>query len=328
MQSHCYEFGLREPIRVLAVPVAVVAGFAAAMHASARFGWLPAPWPALDVDRTVLVHQAHAARTRQDATVLLLGDSSCLMDVCARTLSRAFGQPTLNLGTLSYVDLDTQALLLRSYLHANPGQVHTVVLLLHPETMRLAPVDSWQSRALRAMLEDRDYWPGDSAFDRLACVLGLDRFHNRLLARWLPRPLPGAWGRRYGFTTQLHRYLTAHRGSAVDPETKPASGRPEYRLAPELRPAAGQFRQAMPGQTRLLAGITPLPEDFAGVGYPQRYQSMLADWGAWLQADAVLTNLPATLPDHWFAQKTHLNQAGQRAYTHMLAAALRGTLSN
>lgn len=323
MHSHCYQFGWPELIRTAAVPAAVVAAFAALMHVAARLGWLPAPRPTLDVDRTVLVHQAQAARTPQEAAVVLLGDSSCLLDVCAQALTRQLGAPVLNLGTLSYVDLPSQALLVQAYVQANPGRLRTMVLLLHPETLRLAPTDSWQSRALRAALEDRDFWPGERGFDRLTRLLGLDRFQNRVLAQLLPRPLPGAWGRRYGFTTDLERHLASHRGSAVDPESKPPTGRADYRLAPELQSAAQAFRRAVPAAVRLVAGITPVPEGFAGPTYPQQYQAMLERWGAWLQADVLLTNLPAALPPHLFAQKTHLNEPGQQAYTRLLAAALQ-----
>ena len=113
MKSHTCEFEPKDLLRRLAMPLLPMAVFAALMHAGALVRLLPAPRPTLDIDRTLLVHQAEASRARHDADVLLLGDSSCLMDVDAKQLGNQLGRPALNLGTLSYLDLNAAAALLR-----------------------------------------------------------------------------------------------------------------------------------------------------------------------------------------------------------------------
>ena len=41
------------------------------------------------------------------------------------------------------------------------------------------------------------------------------------------------------------------------------------------------------------------------------------------EPDAVLTNLPVTLPDHWFASVTHLNSVGSVEFSDRLAAEVK-----
>lgn len=53
-------------------------------------------------------------------------------------LSELPGRPILNLGTLGYIDLAADALLLRSCSEANPGRLHAIVLLVHPGSHALS----------------------------------------------------------------------------------------------------------------------------------------------------------------------------------------------
>src|SRR5688572_13413646 len=87
MRSHSYDFGPRDLLWLLGPPLIVVSVFAALMHLGAALRVLPKPRPTLDVDRTILIHKAEASKSRSDAQVILIGDSSCLMDVAARQLT-------------------------------------------------------------------------------------------------------------------------------------------------------------------------------------------------------------------------------------------------
>lgn len=322
MKSHYCEFSAQDLARLIAWPLATVAIFAAAMHLAAIAGWLPAPRPTLDLDRTILTHQVEASRARSDARIILLGDSSCLMNVDAIDLSVRIGQPVLNLGTLSYLDLDAFAELLRQFAAANPGRLRTVVLLQHPEALRRPAPQTYHTNLLRHLLDGRDFGPRQTAHGRLLSWLGLEIYQNRLLARLLPTPLPGAFRQTYGFSADLERHLTAHRGSLRDPDVQPIRGSAEYRLASALERASRDFRTAMPPGVKLLVGITPVPRKFAGRSYPLTRDAMLSSWGQWLQADATLTNLPVVLDDARFVKTTHLNDAGVREFTEALARAL------
>src|SRR6266496_1442473 len=155
MKSHTGEFTINDLVQVVGGPLAVLAIFAALMHGGVASKLLPAPRPTLDTERTILLHQAEASRAPHDAGILLVGDSSCLMDVSARHLGERLGRPVLNLGTFSFLDLNAHALLLREYARANPGRLHAVVLLMHPEGLRRVGSEGYYLRVLT------NFWNGD-----------------------------------------------------------------------------------------------------------------------------------------------------------------------
>ena len=323
MKSHHYEFETRDALRWIGLALIPVALFAVLMHLGATLRLLPRPRPTLDVDRTVLIHQAEAASAPQDAEILLLGDSSCLMDISAKQLSQRLDRRALNLGTFSYLDLESHAALLRAYVKANPGRLRTVVLLMHPEALRRSASEPSYLRLLQSLLNDDQDVPANRSDGIMADPLGPVAFKERLWARFLPTPLPGAFGRRYGFSRDLERFMTDERGSVFDPEPRPFQGNAEYRLAPSLQSASRAFRTAVPPGVKLFVGITPVPAGFAPSGFTARVASMLAQWSGWLQADRALVALPATLPDVSFNKTTHLKESAVPAYTETLAAALR-----
>ena len=325
MKSHLYEFEARDLLRLVGLPLIPVVLFAALMHLGVAFRLLPEPRPTLDIDRTILIHQAEAARAPQDAELLLLGDSSCLMNVSGQQLGARLSLSTLNLGTFSYLDLNAHAALLRAYTAANPGRLRSVVLLMHPEALRRNAPEPSYVRLLQSLLSDDRRAPANRFDGNIARLLGTADLKERLWARAVPTPLPGAFGRRYGFNTDLEKFMTAERGSVFDPEPRPFQGNAEYRLAPPLQSASRAFRAALPAGVKLFAGITPVPAGFAPPGHAPRVTTLLEEWGRWLQADGLLA-LPATLPDASFTKTTHLNETAVSAYTEILAGALRPTL--
>ena len=301
--SHRYEVGARELFRAVAWPLGPVILLAAALHAGSRAGWLPPPRPALDTERTLLVHQVDAARRSPPVEVLLVGDSSCL--------------------TFSFLDLRAHARLIEEYNRAHATGPAVVVLLLHPEALRRLDSEPYYWRALTnytAGLDDslRVGWEGEVGW-----LSGRDLFHSRVLARALPVPLSGAYGRRYGFTRDLEGFLDREQGSVPDPENQPLRGSAEFRLAATLEKSCGVFRAALRPGTRLWVGLTPAPARFAGARFPAQQSQLLEQVGRWLRADALLDSLPATLPDEAFARTTHLKETEVGRYTDLLAAAMK-----
>lgn len=323
MKSHHYQLRFVDVARLLGGLLVVPILFAVAMRLGVFSGALPSPWPALDVDHTILTHQARASRSPLGADVLCIGDSSCLMDVAGGRLQELFGDGhrVLNLGTFMYVGFNGYAAMLARHADANPGRLRTVVLLVHPETLR------GSSSAAHYVGFLSDYYAGadprgpDSVTAQLRGLFGLNIFQNRLLSR-TPLPLPKEWGRFYGFNLNLDDFMRRERGSAVDPHQfvpAPGQGNAEYHLAPALKDSCASFRAALPPDARLVVGLTPVPESFAQPDHDARCQRILAEWAEWTGANMVLTNLPATLPDHLFASTTHLNEKGRLVFTEQLA---------
>lgn len=321
MKSHVCEFEAKELLRLLGGPLLVVGVFALLMHLGARTGLLPRPRPTLDTDRTIIIHQAEASQKPGAAEVLLLGDSSCLMDVSAKELSARLSRPALNLGTLSYLDPAAYALLLRQAA-AQSGRLRAVVLLMHPGALRRAGSEPYHLGGLTNFLAARDYFRTDTTAGKISCATGADIFSGRVLSRWRPAPLSGAFGRRYGFTADLEKFMPAQQGSALEPDSAPPTGNAEFRLSPSLKTTAREFKAAVPPGVKLLVGLTPVPEQFADDSFPAQRRDLLQQWGDWLDADALLDELPAVLPDEQFARATHLKPSAVAAYTEILAQAI------
>lgn len=325
MKSHEYEVSGGDLARLAARVAVPIVLFAALMRLGAMTGLWPSPWPALDLERTIITHQACASRERNDSDMILTGDSSCLMDVSAIKLRQQLGgrRRPLNLGTFMYVGFGGYASMLARYNDVNPGRVRDVVLLVHPEMLRgIEPVPSYLL-LLSDVYAGTDPNSPNSVHGQLCGLLGLNIFESRFMGR-CPLPLPGQYGRIYGFNLDLNNYLEQTRGSAVDPHQyvpAPGQGNAEYRLSPALESACLAFSAAVPAGAKLLVGLTPVPESFAAANYPGKARQILHQCGQWLQADC-LTNLPPTLPDALFASTMHLNQQGCETYTAILAKCL------
>lgn len=321
MKSHHYEFHLTDLARLAASLLIPMVVWAALARLGALTGVLPPPWPALDVDHTILTHQAEASRQPTAADLLFLGDSACLMDVSASTLESAWAgrRQVRNLGSFMYVGWNGYAALLARYADANPGRLRTVVVLVHPEMLRGPEARPHYQRFLS------DYYAGvdpgqETPGGQCRGLFGLDIIEARLLSR-LPLPLAKDYGRYYGFNLDLYHFMEQEHGSALDPHRytpAPGQGNAEYRLAPSVEPGCRSLKAAIPPNVKVLAALAPIPTSFAPPGYAARWQTLLHGWGAWLQADLVLTNLPSTLPDAAFASTTHLNAQGRRLYTDQL----------
>lgn len=325
MTSHHYDFAPRDVLKLLGSILVPTLLFAAVMHTGSRLKVWPRPRPTHTMEQTILVHQAEAARSARDIDLVLLGDSSCLMDVNARQLESLLpATRLLNLGTLSYLDLRASADLL-SRAAAASDRLRYVVVLLHPQTLRgVEPVRQY-SDLLQAVAAGRDFCDRSTLHGRLECWLGLSVLRGRFLDRALPTPLPGRYGEFYGFTADLERFMASRNGSAVDPHRYspgPGQGSADYRLAANLQPASREFRARVPVRARLFVGITPIPASHALRQYDARHRDLLAEWSRWMQADAALGNLPPTLPDDQFASVTHLNESGASEFTRRLAESL------
>ena len=61
---------------------------------------------ALDIDRVIISNKVELSKTVNNADVVFIGDSSCLMNVNADKFTKLSGMESLNLGTLSYLNFE------------------------------------------------------------------------------------------------------------------------------------------------------------------------------------------------------------------------------
>ena len=296
-----------------AVVLATLAAASGLLHGLVRVGALT-PWPLLDMDRTVLWQKVELAERGGLADLVLVGDSSCLLDVDARALPGR----TLNLGTVSHLSLAAHGRLLERYLARAPQLPGAVIVLLHPDALRREePVPAVEA-ALDAMLAGRFAGAGGGLRARVESVLGIELLRQGVQARVLPVPLARGQGARFGFTSVLRDELWAASGSLAATGRyvfAAGQGRAVYRVAAAVK----RDSRRLPAGVPLYLGLTPLPASFAPPDHAAAAARLLREWGDACGRPVRLLDLPAVLPDERFADRFHLNQDGRRIYTEALA---------
>lgn len=340
--SHTFEFSVADLMRRMAAPCLGVTLLAAVVHLASLGRILPSPVPS-DLDRTILESKTRLASRTSPVSVLLLGDSSCMMDVDALELAHRLDRPVLNLGTLSYLDVSAHAALLRHTLRHLPSPPTDIVLLVHPGSLLRSTSLPDLERFLRARLDQDSVRARSSARHATEALLGGVIVREQLVQPWIPSRLRGEFATAYGTTWQVQRQLERQAGTLLDPshfDPSAVPGRYEFQLHARLETASREFRSAIPPTSRFWVGLTPLPESLALPQHATRIQAVLEGWSAWLgpvrilptdsgalSADASSVEsapqgIPGTLPDRYFATVTHLNADGVAQFTARLATEL------
>jgi hypothetical protein len=329
VKSHKYQTTLGQTLRATVPTLLILAGFLALLRFGRFAGFMSERDISLDPDLT-LRHQSRAARSSNPAQVVLVGDSTCMADADAAALSELLPshQRVLNLGLLIWFDFITYGEVLSDFTKANPGQVCAVVLLVTPDKLTKSSIDVAYWRRVHDNQGARANalpWGAPPDF------FGLDYLHENLLGRVLARPLrgQGAAPARFGFSSEIEAYMTAHDGSILDMGTfvprKPP--KPGWSFAADLETQSRAFRTNVPAGAKLLIGLTPRAASSVPEGYRAQRDAMLNQWNLWIKADVLLTNLPPSMADIFFGSGQHLNEAGQKAFTAILARRLGLLLS-
>ncbi|MEK7685459.1 MAG: hypothetical protein AAB466_08555 [Verrucomicrobiota bacterium] len=331
MSSHTYDWTARDLARLILPPLLALALCSILIHAGNALGLLPPPQPILDPDKTILFHQSRASQSKQDAEIVLIGDSSCMAGVDALQLSERLpgGPPVINLALIIGLGLDVYEEALNQFLIHNPEQVRVAVLLVTPQKLKKEDDNSYFATLWRSLSDGLTGPPAEQPPDRISELLGMRLFRLHLLTYLLAVPLNGERTGFYGFSSAMRDYLTVHHGSLVDPGTYNPVRRAQetnYFLSPAFGQESRHFRARLPPEVQLVAGLMPVPETHVGRDYRTKQTELLRQWNQWLQADHLLTNLPATLPDGLFASGAHLNEHGQRRFTALLAVELANVL--
>ncbi len=324
MRSHHCQFTAVQAIRYLLAPFLWIVLFASVVHLVARLGSASHGYPSASVANVVLLHQWESSARISPVDLICLGDSSCLMDVNPRQMSRALSKTAdcsvLNLGTLSLVTMDSFAEMVQRSAAANPDRLQNVLLLVHPEMLRNAG-----KKSTMFLNEDLVYdslaCRTETVRESLVCLAGLDKLDKLMVRKIVPQPLPNNFGTYFGFVSVMHRHMDFTGGSAVDPSTFKNDQKTgvSYSADSDVLEASRRFRLKMPANIRLTLGLTPIPAVYVKSGYREEYRAMLEAWSEAIKPDAVLRDLPPTLPGTYFATHTHLNPIGARVFTKLLA---------
>ena len=276
--------------------------------------------------------QIERANTLPATDILIVGDSSALMDIDPARLARLTGQSAETLATIAYGGPRAMASLI-DRMARRGARPRTLILAFHAAGMpRRADWEDWTMQVV-AQTRQRPFASSirTGALGRL----------NDLTSGIVFRPLEGAYGSFYGGREQFVDYLREHHGSAIDPRPRDLSGDELTSAAlqwavsfettdlfradlPTLRAA---IERLAPARVRLL--ITPVPQRWA---LPQALENRSAAIREITEALGLakgdLLDTPAYLPTRSFAVETHLHESARPLFTQSLAAALAGRSPN
>ncbi|MFI5363737.1 MAG: hypothetical protein ACHQ49_17390 [Elusimicrobiota bacterium] len=274
-------------------------------------------------EESLLFHKMdYALSSAEDNDVLLHGDSTCLTDLDALRLTQKTGRTAYNLGTLGSLGPDGHLQILKDYLRHHPRPRILVYTIW--------PAELAAGFSTNEPLKDRFVW-----------AYGPEMRRDRGWTRW-----PLNLRLREEFRTLAGR-LTGGRARFLDQEIAP--GITHARLGAMLAERRGFFERTtvkpvdvytgdlvvapVPGAAleeflrfadsegiRTLVRLAPMPQ-----GVPQARKRELAEWFSRLKTGSnVVVAQPLVLefPPSDFSDWGHLNAAGVRRFTDLVAAEL------
>lgn len=198
-----------------------------------------------DPDSTIISTKARLATVSNQKRIAFVGDSSCLVNIHIPTL-KDNGIDAINLGTLSYLGIDSFGLLAQRFCQNKPDT--QIFLVLHPECLRIVESSSEHRMILMEALDQATDSSTQFQLESLRKIT-VDEFRSRLLDGWLPTPMKGRLGFRYGFTHNLREEISSAGGfmeetAKFDPSI--SHGSSEYRIARRIQSECTQFRSYLP----------------------------------------------------------------------------------
>jgi hypothetical protein len=210
-------------------------------------------------------------------TIGFLGDSSCLMGVDAQRLGHSL-RGTESFCTLAYLGPAGYATMLQRAMDKGRAP-QRLVLMLHPtQFIRDSHWDVWVK-----FIGNDLRWPDVDAPQFPYSSLDFLRFEG--ISRAFYNPLLGQYGRYYGSEQQFRDTITAHNGSAIDPNGLALRGRSEAAAVPStpVEPFGYSFNNeflealrtlrivlAKYGTERVSLVISPVPENTIANGTVDR----------------------------------------------------------
>jgi hypothetical protein len=307
----------------MAAAFAPPAGVALVLLAAAFLWNRAAPAPALGtIEDILLAAQMERARTLAQVDVLVIGDSSALMDVDATVLGDALHLRVDTLATVGYSGPLGFVRLAETYA-AQGRRLPTLVFLVHGTSLAITE-ESFRAKGLEALVLGK-------ANPNRSPVGGARRqIVDGGIRRAVHYPLPGSFGRHYGWPEDLVAALERGHGTLLDPGQLGGEAGGKRPFSFELSPAV---RARLPGMAdslvklapeRIVVAITPVPEGSVGPDTLAQREAVAKELVDALRLPpGALLPLPAAMPDGDFASFTHLGASGRARYTALLAARLR-----
>ena len=316
--GHQYLLNVGELVRYLAWTVVTFSVLMILVWALVRSELLPKEAYLSNPDSAIISTKALMASRSPGKSIAFVGDSSCLINIDIPTLKN-HGIDAVNLGTLSYLSIDSFGRLAQRFCEGKPSP--EIILVVHPECLRLTETSAEHRAILDSAMSIQGTPVGGLNGNRFQRET-FDGLRNRFLDRWIPTPLRGRMGSRYGFTGDLRSRLLAAGGTMDETATFDQGsphGSAEYRLAPRIRGECEAFRALLPKGVRVRLIVSPIPQSHALKSHQATVSQILQNVGSWLDAGSPGFSMPTVLPDSEFGTITHLLPHSSKTYSESLA---------
>jgi hypothetical protein len=271
--------------------------------------------------------------------VLIIGDSSALMDVEARELSSLLGFNVESLATLAWVGPAGYGRIVR-LLSERASAPRVIVLLMCATGLAVdEPAfaeNGWEQMVLEGQTDEAaapERTRAQRSFGRVL-LAARDRIYTRLFLPLVGPPLPGRHGFYYGWPEDVARALDRSQGSLVDPslpDTTELSVPCHFELSDAVERRLRAFAEATrsSGVQKTYFGITPVPQTAVVGGTLARRAATASRCLAALRLPpSAELPLPAACPARRFATFNHLGAEGRQEYSRLLAQLLRTRVSS
>jgi hypothetical protein len=284
-------------------------------------GMLPKKSQLDNADSAIISTKARMATTSNQKRIAFVGDSSCLVNIHIPTM-KDNGIEAINLGTLSFLGIDSFGLLAQRFCQSKPDA--QIFLVLHPECIRMVESSSEHRKILMEALDQSTDGSTQFELSKLRRIT-VDDFSSRLFSGWLPTPIKGQLGYRYGFTHNLRNEIFAAGGFMEETGRFGASvslNSSEYRIARRIQSECTLFRSYLPKGVKVRLLVSPIPQSHATRGHEKQVREMQSEIEKWIQADNPSVKMPSVLSDSNFGTVTHLLPNSAREYTRQLCLML------
>jgi hypothetical protein len=284
-------------------------------------GMLPKKSQLDNADSAIISTKARMATTSNQKRIAFVGDSSCLVNIHIPTM-KDNGIEAINLGTLSFLGIDSFGLLAQRFCQDKPDT--QIFLVLHPECIRMVESSSEHRKILMEALDQSTDGSTQFELSKLRRIT-VDDFSSRLFNGWLPTPIKGQLGYRYGFTHNLRNEIFAAGGFMEETGRFGASvslNSSEYRIARRIQSECTLFRSYLPKGVKVRLLVSPIPQSHATRGHEKQVREMQSEIEKWIQADNPSVRMPSVLSDSNFGTVTHLLPNSAREYTRQLCLVL------
>lgn len=324
--SHQVSFGASDVLRLLGAQLLLLCLIVLLVFCLGGLNWLPGEQAVQTTDEVLFSQRVDTARD-SDAGIVLVGDSSCAVGVDAPALQDLLPEhaEVANQGLLMGLPMTVYAEAAAPIVCRRGDQPTMVVLLFTPESLTGSALSPYHGDLWRRL--NGGIGSADPRNFIAWAAMGIGR--SRIVQPLFPWVLHGRATIYLPHILHAERHLSEHQGTLVDRgwfNRTAHSGPPETRIQSRQLEESTGIRPMLGERVNLVAGLTPLPESMANAGYQKRRDALLIQWNQTLQADLLLTNLPARFPNGFCASAVHLNRRGQEAFTRLLAIELANHL--